>query len=301
MKIAIVLNGISRKKQHFYQGIHEPLRKLFDVSVFETQHAQHAIELASKATLNRFDCILAAGGDGTLNQVLNGIMLHFKTTPQLPVIGIVPLGTGNDFARLCNIKPNADCLLTLLKKNKPRPIDIGRLECLNENGEKVVSYFLNACSVGMGPRVVERLMTSNRSLGPLLTYLKAIIATFFTHRPQSISVITSHWQWNGKVRVLAIANGQSFGNAMYIAPDASPDDGIFSTFIAGQIPLLRFLLLLQKIKKPRKINDSLLFYDSCTMAEIKALERCAIEAEGELMGVLPAKVEVLPRQINFLR
>ena len=301
MKIGIILNGISRKKKFFYTSIYPSLQQNFKAEVFETLHSQHAIELASNAVKEKFDYILAAGGDGTLNQVLNGVLLHQQRENTLPAIGIIPLGTGNDFAKMCGINPNADQISNLLILNNPQPTDIGKLNCKNENGETIIRYFINVCSLGMGPEVVRRLLKSDRSLGPTITYLKAITETFFTHKPQEIIVNASNWEWRGKTRVLAIANGKSFGNAMYIAPDALPDDEVFSTFLAKEMPLLKFLMFLQLVKAKKKINDILIMYNTCTTIEMTAPEPCPIEAEGEWMGWLPAKIEMLPKGINFLR
>lgn len=307
MKVAIILNGISRKKKFFYREIFPTLKQKFEVVVFETQHAKHAIELAATACAENFDYIIAAGGDGTLNQVLNGVLenpitgIRVDTNQGVPALGIIPLGTGNDFARMCGIKADANQIASLIEQNNPKPTDIGKINCSEESGEKLTKYFINVCSMGMGPAVVKRLMKSNRSLGPLLTYLKAITQTFFTHQPQEIAAKTKQWEWSGKMRVLAIANGQSFGNQMFIAPDALSDDGLFSTFVAGDLTLLRFLFCLQKIKGKKKIKDDLICYNECTSIEVSAPEPCPIEAEGEWMGWLPMKAEMLTKRIKFLR
>jgi YegS/Rv2252/BmrU family lipid kinase len=301
MKVAIILNGISRKKKFFYTSIYPSLQQNFKGQVFETQHAQHAIELASNAVNEKFDYILSAGGDGTLNQVLNGVLLNQQNESSLPAIGIIPLGTGNDFAKMCGLKPDANQISNLLTQNNPKPTDIGKLNCRNENGETITRYFINVCSLGMGPEAVRRLLKSDRSLGPTITYLKAITETFFTHKPQEIIVNASNWEWRGKMRVLAIANGKSFGNAMYIAPEALPDDGLFSTFLAKEMPLLKFLMFLQQVKAKKKIKNNLIMYDTCTTIEIIAPEPCPIEAEGEWMGWLPAKIEMQLKRIKFLR
>jgi diacylglycerol kinase (ATP) len=301
LKISIILNGISRKKKFFYTSIYPSLQQNFKAEVFETQHAQHAIELASTAVKEKFDYILAAGGDGTLNQVLNGVMLHHQGENILPTIGIIPLGTGNDFAKMCSLKPDATHISSLLTQNNPQPTDIGKLNCRNENGETITKYFINVCSIGMGPEVVRRLVKSDRSLGPTITYLKAITETFFTHKPQKIHVNASNWEWQGKMRVLAIANGKSFGNSMFIAPEALPDDGLFSTFLATDMALLKFLFFLQLVKAKKKINSNAIMYYTSTTIEMSAPEPCPIEAEGEWMGWLPAKIEMLPKHINFLR
>lgn len=300
MKVAIILNGISRKKKFFYTSVYPSLQQNFKAEVFETQYAQHAIELASWAVREKFDYILAAGGDGTLNQVVNGVLNHHHENV-LPTIGIIPLGTGNDFAKMCGLKADATQLVNLLIRNDPRPTDVGSLNCHNESGEMITRYFINVCSMGMGPEVVKRLLKNDRSLGPTITYLKAITQTFFTHKPQEITIKTTNGEWQGKMRVLAIANGKSFGNGMYIAKEALPDDGIFSTFLAKDMSLLKFLMFLQLIKAGRKVKDSLITYDKCTAIEVSAPKPCPIEAEGEWMGWLPMKVDVKPNRINFLR
>jgi len=302
MKVAIILNGISRKKKFFYGEILPLLmKKKWEVDVFETRHSQHAVELAAHAGEEKFDCILAAGGDGTLNQVLNGMLSDHQNENAFPTLGIIPLGTGNDFARMCGIQPDANQLADLLEKNNPKLTDIGKINCCDEQGKDLTKYFINVCSIGMGPEVVKRLMKSDRSLGPLLTYLKAITSTFFTHQSQAIQARTPNWDWLGRMRVLAIANGKSFGNQMYIAPDALADDGLFSTFVAGDLPLLKFLLCLQKVKDKRKINDKQIIYNHCTSMEVTSLEPAAVEAEGEWMGWLPMKIEMLSKRIKFLR
>lgn len=300
MKVAIIINGISRKKKFFYSQLLPPIQQKLETVVFETQYAQHAIELAGIACAEKFDYVLAAGGDGTLNQVLNGVMKH-ATNQTVPAIGIIPLGTGNDFAKMCGIKSDGNQIVDLLIRNQPKPTDIGKIDCCEEHGEPLTHYFINVCSLGMGPEVVKRLLKSDRSLGPLLTYLKAITQTFFGHKPQQIHARGTGWEWSGKMRVFAIANGISFGNEMYIAPDALPDDGVFSSFIAGDLPLLKFLLYLQKIKAKQKIMDTHIHYNSTTSVEVTSPEHCAIEAEGEWMGWLPMKIDMLPQRVRFVR
>lgn len=299
MKVAVILNGISRKKKTFYKEFYPTLAKKFIVEVAETQSENHAIELAGIISKKGVDVILAAGGDGTLHQVINGILLSPPSAH--PVVGIIPMGTGNDFARTCGIKANVNQLVQLLEKKSYQSIDIGRVICVGMDGKEVTRYFINACSIGMGPEVVKRLKKSNRSMGPTLTYLKAITSTFFSHHPQEVMAKSESWEWKGKARVLAVANGKSFGNALYIAPDADIHDGYFNSFIAGNLPLWKFLLYLQTIKSRKKIKDSKITYDRLTALELTAPEPCAIEAEGEALGYLPARISLVSAGINFLK
>lgn len=298
MKTVIILNGISRKKGKFYQRILPPLQQANDITILETQHAGHAFELA-KAAAQNFELVLAAGGDGTLNQVLNGVLTSGTST--LPAIGIIPLGTGNDFARVCGMAADGKKIADLLKQS-PLPLtDVGKIFCHDDAGKNIQQYFINVCSLGMGPEVVRRLGISNRTFGPAITYLKAITQTFFTHTPQPVSVQSEKWEWSGLARVVAIANGKSFGNGLYVGPDAEIADGMFSAFIASDVPLVKFLLYLQTIKGGRKLKDDKIHYHQTTSVHVTSTQKTVLEAEGELQGYLPATIAVMPSAIRFLR
>jgi diacylglycerol kinase (ATP) len=296
-QLIIILNGISRKKKKFYDQILPIIQKEFQVAVWETKHAEHAIELGAEAAKQNPFGVLVAGGDGTLNQVING--LFRSNASVLPPVGIIPLGTGNDFARLAGVKLTGESIVEKIKGGT-KPTDIGKVECMHD-GDSVTRYFINVTSLGMGPAVVHELFKSNRSLGADLTYLKAILKVFFTHPLDDVEVKANNWEWRGKSRVVAIANGQSFGDRIFIAPDSKPDDGLFSTFVAGKVPLLRFLFVLHRLKAKKLANDSFIHYNTTTEAIITSPHACWIETEGELAGLLPARVTILPKAIQFFR
>jgi diacylglycerol kinase (ATP) len=299
MKIAIILNGISRNKKRFYGNIYPELQQKFNTTVLETRFAGHAESLAAQTINEKYDVVMAAGGDGTLHQVVNGLLRN--ETAALPILGIIPLGTGNDFARTCSLKPNVAQITDLIKSSDPKLTDIGQIRCVDKDGRPVTRYFINVCSVGMGPEVVRRLMKSNRAWGADITYYSSIISTFFSHHPAEVSHKTISSEWKGKARVIAIANGQSFGNELYVAPDAVVDDGIFSSFIAGEIPLLKFLLLLQMVRSRKKIVDPRIHYQSLEKVELTSSNPCMLEGDGEIEGFLPATITILPRKIGVLR
>jgi YegS/Rv2252/BmrU family lipid kinase len=299
MKVAVILNGVSRKKEKFYKEVYPLLARHLTIRVLETEYSGHAEGLASAIVPEDYDIILAAGGDGTLNQVINGVLKN--TSNRLPLIGIIPLGTGNDFARLCGATANPEYLLKLLNSGASRKIDIGVIHCQSDTGNITTRYFINACSMGMGPEVVKRLAGKSRWWGPEITYLKSILTVFFTHHGQEISCTASAWKWFGKARVLAIANGRSFGNQMYIAPDAAPDDGVLNLFIAGDVSLLKFLYCLLLVKAKKKVDDPKILYHTASHIELSSKKLCLLEAEGEMVGLLPATITVLPKKISFLQ
>lgn len=295
MKIAIILNGISSKKKKFYTAILPALQSSFSISVFETNHAGHAQTLASELG-KKYSVLIAAGGDGTLNEVLNGIM----TLAERPALGVIPLGTGNDFAGACGMLATAASIQERLLQ-PAQPTDIGKIICHDADGQRIEKFFINVCSVGMGPSTVSRMKTKPAWLGSNGKYLLSILQTFFMHRPEKVKVHTEGFAWTGKARVVAIANGKSFGNKIYIAPHAKAEDGIFDVFIGGNVPLLKFLLYLQQIKAKKLIQSTDVHYKMGKKIELSAEQKVMLEADGELVGYLPAAIEIVSAKIDFLR
>jgi diacylglycerol kinase family enzyme len=190
---------------------------------------------------------------------------------------------------MMKISGSPEQLVNLLKENKTKPLDAGKVSCLNEAGEPVIRYFINVCSLGMGPATVHRLERLPRWMGTAFRYYASVLNTFFTHPPERFEVRTPHWTWNGSARVIAIANGQSFGNKIYIAPEAQPDDGIFSTF-----------LVLRTVKMKNRVSDSRVLYETASSLELTSPDVAWIETEGELAGILPARIEMIKGRIAFI-
>jgi diacylglycerol kinase (ATP) len=300
LKILIILNGISRKKNFFYREILPALQENFEITLAETAYASHATRLASEAPSQGFDCVLSAGGDGTLHQVINGILLN-GNSDALPSIGVIPLGSGNDFATACEIETNATSIIKLLKENSPKPTDVGKILCEDSHGNKIQKYFINVCSLGMGPATVQQMEKSPKWMSADLRYFTAIVQTFFNHQPEKISLKTENWEFSGKVRVFAVANGKSFGNKIFIAPDAKMEDGWLNTFLASDLPLAKFLWYLQTIKQKKKITDSRIEYTKVKEVSLSSPQKLLLEAEGELVGQLPAQIEIIENRIKFFR
>lgn len=298
LKIAIILNGISLKKKFFYKKA-LPLLNEFKIDVFETRSEDDAFSFASNCVVKGYDLLIAAGGDGTLNQVLNGIIQDRENKNDLPVLGVLPLGSGNDFARALKISRNAKELRERIKSFQVRNLDVGKINFTKDTGTPGLSYFINVADAGMGPEVVNR-MTRNRSFGSGLAYYKAIIATFFFYKSVTVKIKTPHWEWKNKLRTVAIGNAKFYGHGLCIAPDAKTDDGVFSTFVCGDVSVLEFIRYSGTLRNSKKIIHPKVTYASARHIEITADSPCRIEADGELLGFLPATIDIIPGGIKFL-
>jgi YegS/Rv2252/BmrU family lipid kinase len=295
LNIAIILNGVSRKKKYFYSSILPALSNMHQTRVFETKSVGHGKQIATEQAAN-CDVLFAAGGDGTLHEVVNGVMVSLHR----PTLGVIPLGTGNDFAGACGVKAESAYLLGLLRQ-QPKPTDIGLVAYKAIDGTNKQKYFINVCSAGMGPRTVSRMSSMPRWLGAQGRYLGAILQTFFTHRPEEITVEAGGFCWSGRARVAAIANGQSFGNKIFIAPDALVDDGQFNLFVGGEVPLLRFLWYLQQIKMKKKVTALQVHYAVAKEIHLTSDQEMMLEADGELIGYLPARIEFAGKNLQVYR
>jgi diacylglycerol kinase family enzyme len=152
----------------------------------------------------------------------------------------------------------------------------------------------------MGPATVERIERLPRWLGSDFRYFVSVLNTFLTHPIERFEVATKDWTWQGKARVVTIANGRSFGNRIYIAPKAEPDDGVFNTLIATDMPLPKFLITLQRLKNRQVVEDPSILYARAQELQLSAQTPALIEAEGEVAGYLPASIIMLKGRIQFL-
>jgi diacylglycerol kinase (ATP) len=293
-KFVVIVNGAPGKRRKFQSIFESELRLNFELETIYTKFPGEAVSIAEKVSEIPCDGILAAGGDGTVNELINGLFRRGKTS--IP-IGVIPIGTGNDFARHLGIKGPSDVIKRL--HGSPQPIDVGRVEGYDHLGNQTTRYFLNVASAGMGPDVVKRLHHDSRWLGPDLTYLRATLKSFFGYQPEQI---TANWQgrnWSGKIRCLAVANGSSFGSGLKIAPEADPSDGSLNIFIAGDVSLPKFLFFLQRIKAGKKIFHPRAEYSKSKEITLHSEAEVWLETDGELACKLPAEFSVLKGALKY--
>jgi len=299
LRLAIILNGIALDKRFFCRKVLPVLRSVYTVDLFETRSRHDAFSLASKATDKLYDVIIAAGGDGTLHQVVNGMLAGRENVKHLPAIAVVPVGTGNDFARSIDIPSNAAKLLALLKDFNTREIDVGEVHYTTSEGSGH-RYFINVADLGMGPEVVKRVLDSGRSLGSAVTYFLSILRTFLTYSPMVVTAKADDWEWQGKLRTMAFGNGKYYGHGLCVAPDAILNDGILEAFICGNVSVLDFVRNSIPLKQGKHINIPEVWYKKATFVTLTSESDCLIEADGELLGKLPATIRITSHKLRFL-
>ncbi|ELR71033.1 hypothetical protein C900_03163 [Fulvivirga imtechensis AK7] len=297
LKVGFVVNGKKRVKDRFFIEYNtvKDSEKQFEFQVAETTHIGEATGLSRQLIDHGCSYIISVGGDGTLHEVVNGIM---QSNNSQCILGTLMYGTANDFSRTVPAPKTVAELLRAIKYGATRKLDIGLIELPLKDESR---YFINIASIGMSAEVVKRVNNSSKSLGPELTFFSAIVRTFMDYSNQPVACHTPGWQWSGKANSLVVANGKYFGNGMCIAPDADPADGQFSVMISGDVKLIDYLRNVVKIKRGKKVDHPQVLYRAANELHItSASDNCFIEADGEFIGTLPVNIFMKKEQLNLL-
>lgn len=293
-KVGFILNGNNHRKKKFYKELSQARKELHNVefNVIETTAQGHATSLAFEFVNEGYTHIIGVGGDGTLNEVINGIMRH--ENPNI-VLGVLPYGTANDFVKTIKLPANMVDLFEAVSIEKFSKIDIGVIDLENRK-----HYFLNIADIGIGAEVVQRVNRSSKIFGSNFTFFSSIARTFLSYKNQDIKCHADGWDYEGRTNSLVMANGKYFGSGMCIAPKADLQDGQFSVVISGDISIKDYLKNVKKIKRGEELTHSKVQYKAASKLDLTSTESCGIEADGEFIGYLPASVSILPKKISLL-
>ena len=299
MNIVFVVNNKNGRLAKVIPGLDNYCQKTNAGSVqfASTLRKKHAIELARQATEKGCDFLVAVGGDGTLNEVVNGMLQANIPANEYPAIGLLPYGSANDFARTARIPHSIEGLMALIQSNATQKIDLGKI-LLQPTQE--ARYFINIAGVGLSAEVVKNLEQSSSVLGPGFNYYKHIIKGFLNYVKMEVSCTSSPWQFKGKLLQMVVANGRYFGNGICIAPDARLADGQFQIALFGDLSLWDYLKNFRNLKKGVNINHPQVSYHEAKRVLIESNGSCGIEADGEYVGLAPAIISILPKAICFL-
>jgi diacylglycerol kinase (ATP) len=248
----------------------------------------HLTELARSAVDGGATLVVAVGGDGTMNEVVNGIAgrdVDFAT---------IPLGTGMDFVRTYGIPTKFEDAVRVALTGTPRTIDAGRVSYRTWGGEDAERWYANVGSVGMSGAVAQRANGMSKALGGKATFFYALTRVFFEWENTDVTVRFDGEERHGKMHDVIVANGVWHGGGMKLAPDARSDDGAFDVVMIGDVGKVDFLTTAPKLYKGKHVDHPKVEVVRTARVEVDAAEHLPIELDGEQVGTTPATFEVVP-------
>jgi diacylglycerol kinase (ATP) len=269
-----------------------------------TKHQNHATELAENAANAGVKLIIACGGDGTINEVANGILNSGQDTE----LGVLPSGTGGDFRRTLGLPANPSECAKILQEGGTKTIDVGKVTFQSHDNKPISRYFVNVSSFGLSATIGERVKEKNRfqwlpfdALRGKAKFAYSTVQTVLDLEPTIVWVkLDDKEKTQLQTLNFCVANSRYFGGGMKIAPDAKIDDGFFDVINIGDIKTAKVLLNAYKLYGGSHLDLSEVNATLAKRVEVSSAngEEIHIETDGELPGKLPAVYEIVPMALK---
>lgn len=264
-----------------------------------TVYPTHATELARQAAEDGYELVIAAGGDGTIHEVINGLMQ--VPAEQRPRLGVIPLGTGNDFAHAVGMPKDPNLALRKIFTGKPKPIDVGKIE---DNLGRC-EYWDNTVGIGFDATVTTRLHKYTYLRGTF-AYLVAVLQTIIlNHETPHLKFSSDEESWNEKTFMLVLCNGDREGGGFHVAPEALVDDGIIHYAGIGPVSRLFILRIIPEVMRGTHGRFSEVRMGAFRRVEIESDMPLMVHMDGEIFSGFGVDlhqlfVEVLPGAIEVM-
>jgi YegS/Rv2252/BmrU family lipid kinase len=251
--------------------------------------------------------IIAVGGDGTINEAVNGFFDAKGSVAPDAVFGFITSGTGGDFRKTFGVAPGYEAAIARLREAPVHRIDIGRVSCLTLTGQPTARYFANIASFGLSGAIVNSVNRARiaKLFGGQFAFAFHSAAGMLTYRDRTVRIrVDGDYDEIASISTVAIANGQYFGGGMRIAPQADPHDGLFDVIVMGGMPKARAIAEMKKIYTGEHLkNPAVRALRGRKIVAAPVAETggraVLIEVDGECAGRLPATFEILPRALNL--
>jgi YegS/Rv2252/BmrU family lipid kinase len=260
--------------------------------IHRTERAGHAMELAHAAACRRVRTVVAVGGDGTVHETANGLLRARAVDPALPaVLGIVPVGTGNDFVKMIDGAARRDEALRTIVEGRVRRVDVGLATWGGES-----EYFVNGAGTGIDVEVVRALGVNRGTRGPI-DYIVALLRALRRYDALPVRIIADGQRTEGRVMMVAVTNGRCIGGTFRICPQALVDDGLLDMCTVLDMPLGRSLRTAARIVRGTHAGMPSVYHARAASVELSVPDDTPLffQLDGELrepVGVRKVRFEV---------
>ncbi|MDR0359493.1 MAG: diacylglycerol kinase family lipid kinase [bacterium] len=267
-----------------------------------TERPAQAKELAAEAERAGCPLVVAAGGDGTIHEVANGLLERRDGGPPTCRFGLLPLGTGGDFRRTFQIPRDLTEAAHVLVAGRTRRVDAGRVSFTGHSGAAEKCHFVNIADAGIGGDVVTRVNRGLRLPSGELTFAFATAVSLLSWRNQPMRVVIDGAEHQLTAQQVVVANCRYYGGGMCIAPRAMPDDGLLDVVVAGDLGLLENVRLLRPLRRGTHLDGGhpKLLHRTARRVEVEAPRRVRLDVDGEQPGTPPAVFEIVPGALDLI-
>ena len=297
MRIAFIINSNSTKSKKVFDTIRNHIK--YEYKAFLTTEPGSAIAISAACIKDGYTHLAVLGGDGTINEVFNGMIRADKTADELPILCIMPCGTGNDFARNFSLTADIQLFLQRLDHGVTQYSDGGAVQFTNVKGEFEQRFFINVMDIGLGGLIAQRVNEYRRGLLAFLSYQRSIVRTLPFYVKRCMTVRTSSIMHSGPAMSVVVANGKWFGNGLGIAPEAKYDDGQLNCVILAKVNTWDYVWNLPAIIRCKPIKHKQVHYSRVKELIVEG-DNNPIEIDGEFVGFSPAQIKVIPRTVRLL-
>ena len=265
-----------------------------------------AARIARAAVLAGCSAVIAIGGDGTLFEVVNGVVNPVEYGTSMPgdsrvAVGLVQAGRGSDFGRSIGIPSDVEAACARLVAGRTAQVDLGYVTYSALNGSRKSRYFANAAGLGFDAEVTVRANAGSRMLGSTIPYLSSLVRTLgsYTNKPIAVSIDGGE-PWAARANSIVIANGQYFGGGMRIAPEARLSDGILDVTLLGDLGKIELIRNVPRVYDGSHVTHPKVKTFTASRVEVTSTERLLLQADGEVLGMAPAGFEVVPGALRMI-
>ncbi len=258
--------------------------------------------LAREALLAGATWLAAAGGDGTIHEVVNGFFDGGRNVGPDASLSFIPCGRGNDWVRTLGLPTSVRDAVASLENGKPRRVDVGHAICRDASGQTRERVFLNIAEAGLGARVLQQMNADSRLPGLRRSYVLGALAATLSYAPRRLEMVLDDGETplsTGPLWSLIAANGRYFGAGMKCAPMARPDDGLLEVIAIGDFGKAEIALKFFTFMRGTYLNEDKVKHCSARSARLYSTEEVPLELDGEITGTLPASLEVLPHALRL--
>ena len=315
-RVAFLINRTIKRYDNILGEIEYRCKDDLDAKFFSSSYPGHISEMAAEAVREGFEYIISVGGDGSINETLNGVLTQFQNGDGAKIedydldglkkvnLGLYPAGTGNDFSRSTGVKPDIRNLKESIFEDDVQQIDIGFASFISKRDKPAHRFYINITDVGMGGHTVQHMEKHRiKFLSANLNYMKAILSSFITYDKTRIRWTGGDIEWEGKVMSLVVANGRYFGSGLCIAPDARIDDGKFNIVTLGDVSMMDYIKNLRGVRAGKKIEHPEVSYHEVSSITIESIDgkKLPIDMDGEFAGYCPMTIQCIPGAVSFLK